>query len=172
MIDPPIRLMQNKTALSHHRQNWSMSTIKKLLVCLCIVSATATAINAACAEEIPVSAFASLPLIGNVRLSPDGLSIAYIQNIKGKSYLVTQRDNDKSKAILTTDNQKFYFSSLRWVNDQRLLIGVRFPDSRYGSQTTETRMLAVNRDGSELQADLLKSQFNSFNTRRHVPQLQ
>lgn len=147
-----------------------MHTIKKLLVCLCVVSATA--VSTAGADEIPLAAFASLPLISNASLSPDGLSTAYFQNIEGKSYLVTQNENGKPKAILTTDNQKFYFSRLRWVNNKRLLVGVRFPDFRYGSQTTETRMLAVNRDGSELQADLLKSQFDSFNARKHVPQLQ
>ncbi|WP_158559715.1 MULTISPECIES: S9 family peptidase [unclassified Herbaspirillum] len=144
-----------------------MHTIKKLVFCIFLVSAPL-----AFAEDIPLKAFASLPLIGSVRLSPDGLTTAYIQNVDGKSYLVTQSGGVKPKAILTTDNQKFYFSSLRWANDKRLLIGVRYPDRRYGSQSIETRMLAINSDGSNLNADLLRSQFDAFSNRKHVPQFQ
>ncbi|MFL9922854.1 S9 family peptidase [Herbaspirillum lusitanum] len=119
----------------------------------------------------PVAAFASLPLISSPIVSPDGLSIAYFQNQNGESYLVTQLPGKIKKTPLSTDNKKFYFNGLRWVNNQRLLVDVRYPFFRYGNETIETRMLAVNSDGSNLKGDLLGSAFD-FAQRKNVPQFQ
>jgi hypothetical protein len=50
------------------------------------------------------------------------------------------------------------------VTDERLIIGVAFPDRREGNgpggvETTETRLLSVNRDGNEIKTDLIPPAF-------------
>lgn len=144
-----------------------MHTIKKLVFCLCVLFSTFVF-----ADEIPLKAFASLPLVSNVQISPDGLATAYLQNVEGSTFLVSQVIGAKPKVILTADNQKFYLAGFQWVNSNRLLVSVRFPSQRYGNQSIETRMLAINRDASELQPNLLKSQFDTFYSNKHVPQFQ
>lgn len=119
-----------------------------------------------------MEAFASPPQVQQIKLSPDGKSLAYVLNQDGSSYLITQTgDGTKPRAVLVTDNKKYRFQDLRWVNNTRLLAGVLYPDYRYGRETTESRMLALNSDGSKLQGNLLESAYR-FDQRKHVPQYQ
>ena len=51
--------------------------------------------------------------------------------------------------VVSTDNREYIITWFRWVNDERLLVSVRFAATRDAiGFTIETRLLAVNRDGT------------------------
>ncbi|EJN09367.1 S9 family peptidase [Herbaspirillum sp. YR522] len=144
----------------------------KLLIYCALVLLPLTTSAAAAGDVPPVAAFAGLPQVQQIALSPDGRSLAYIQNVEGASYLVTQLPGASGpKTILKADNQKYRFYHFQWVNDRRLLASVLYPDYRGGSETNETRMLAIDSDGSHLQGNLLQSAYR-FSDYKHVPQYQ
>jgi dipeptidyl aminopeptidase/acylaminoacyl peptidase len=97
----------------------------------------------------PVERFASLPLLEQVRLSPDGQQIAALMNQQGRTLLITRPTvGGNPKVVLTTDNTEFKFNWARWVRNDRLLVSVRFASRRDFVGTVETRLLAVKSDGS------------------------
>ena len=101
------------------------------------------------ATRQPVERFASLPLLEQVRLSPDGQQIAALMNQQGRTLLITRPTaGGKPKVVLTTDNTQFNFKWARWVRNDRLLVSVRFASRRDFVGTVETRLLAVKADGS------------------------
>ncbi|WP_190303110.1 alpha/beta hydrolase family protein [Methylomonas rhizoryzae] len=123
--------------------------------------------------ELPLTAFAALPLIQNLALSPSGDYTAFIQNTEGHSALVTQdRSGRNSCVVLSTDNDKYHIRGFTWVNDRRLLVSVWYPDHAADLKFIQTRMFAVNLDGSELKSDLVEINIPSFAGRFHIPQFQ
>jgi dipeptidyl aminopeptidase/acylaminoacyl peptidase len=120
----------------------------------------------------PIRAFAALPLVDDMAVSPAGTHVAFTQNTDGVTYLVTRGlDDGRARILLATDNQRYRISWFRWVNDERLIVAARYPDRREQARTTETRLLAVNRDGSGLLGELIRIDGGS-GRRDHVPQLQ
>lgn len=100
------------------------------------------------ASRQPVERFASLPLLEQVRLSPDGQQISALMNQQGRTLLITRpTEGGKPKVVLTTDNTEFNFNWARWVRNDRLLVSVRFVSRRDFIGTVETRLLAVKSDG-------------------------
>jgi len=103
-----------------------------------------------------LESFARRPLMERVALSPDGRSIAAIVNNGSQSMLITRGfDGGEIQPVLSTDNLEFMFNWFRWVNNERLVISLRFPSQREAEymgivQTMETRLLAVNADGSQV----------------------
>lgn len=128
--------------------------------------------------RIPLTAFASLPQVETMALSPSGTYMAFLQNIDDKTYLVTTTHDGKSRRLLLeSDNKQYSLRWFQWVNDERLIIGVVVADVVYGLggpfRWTQTRLLAVNRDGSELKADLVMPSGDTRGlSREHIPQLQ
>lgn len=123
----------------------------------------------AVATEPSVEAFASLPSIEQPQLSPSGAYLAFINNAKGHSYLITQsRGGGDAKFLLTTDNQKYLFRRFRWVGDSHLLVSVVYPERGRGVLAPETRMISIRRQDAHLNARLGHSSFE----RKHVPQYQ
>jgi len=103
------------------------------------------------APALPVAAFARLPMISDMTLSPDGRRIAALLNEDDTTVLVTRVvDGTVLSTVLRTDNQRFHFSWVQWVNNERLLASVRFADRRDFVGTVETRLLSVRADGSGL----------------------
>ena len=121
-----------------------------------------------------VEAFASLPRIASIQLSPSGRHLAVLRHHEGKTYLDTQTVAGQDvHRVVTTGNQDYVISWFRWVNDERVLVSLRFPDSREGVDTQETRLLAVNRDGTQQNGNLLLvSSFPSIFGKKHFPQFQ
>ena len=122
----------------------------------------------------PVEAFASLPRIASIQLSPSGRHLTVLRHHEGKTYLDTQTvTGQDAHRIVTTDNQEYVITWFRWANDERVLVGVRFADSREGVDSQETRLLAVNRDGTQQNGNLLRvSSFPSIFGKKHFPQFQ
>jgi len=122
----------------------------------------------------PVEAFASLPRIASIQLSPSGRHLAVLRHHEGKTYLDTQTvSGQDAHRVVSTDNQEYVITWFRWTNDERLLASVRFADTREGVDSQETRLLAVNRDGTQQNGNLLRvSSFPSIFGKKHFPQFQ
>ncbi|HSB98063.1 MAG TPA: S9 family peptidase [Spongiibacteraceae bacterium] len=102
-------------------------------------------------ERLPVQAFASLPELQDIQLSPDGQKIAGLLNVAGNTLLFAREvTSDKLVPVVKTDNKKIAVNWFRWANNERILISARFPDRRYGVATMETRLMSVRYDGSKL----------------------
>lgn len=99
----------------------------------------------------PIEHFVSLPLLDDLALSPDGQRFAGLMNQGERTLLVVRAiDGNQPKVLLYTDNKTFQFHWLRWANDDRLLVSLRFPSRRYFVGTTETRLISLKSDGSGL----------------------
>lgn len=109
---------------------------------------------------VPLKAFASPPLIQTMALSPSGAYVASIQNVGTKTYLVTTTHDGKDlHRLFECDDSTYRMGWFQWINDDRLLLSVYVADvtpRRYFDlKWVQTRLLAINRDGSEFQANLI-----------------
>jgi dipeptidyl aminopeptidase/acylaminoacyl peptidase len=113
--------------------------------------AFAQAAEPAPAPRVPVEAFGQLPALTDVALAPDGRHTAGLLNDGERTVLVTREvAGGDVKQVMETDNLKFHFDGVHWVNDHRLVISVRFPAQRGFVGTEETRLFAVDADGGKL----------------------
>ncbi|MFO0720823.1 MAG: hypothetical protein U0319_08830 [Nitrospira sp.] len=123
---------------------------------------------------LPTAAFASLPRIESIQLSPSGRHLAVLRNHEGQTFLDTQAVTGQDvHRVVSTDNREYIITWFRWVNDERLLVSIRFAATRDGIDSIETRLMAVNRDGTEQTPNLFKqSSFPSIFGKKHFPQFQ
>lgn len=97
--------------------------------------------------RLPLASFASLPLLSNLALSPDGQQIAALLNEPNRTLLITRPVNGQQpRALLASDNQQFQFNWAHWVNNERLLVSIRFASRRQFVGTVETRLLSIKAD--------------------------
>lgn len=109
----------------------------------------ATAANSA--SEIPVGAFAQLPKMQEVSLSPDGTHIAYFYPQKGRSHIVIKSMINRDQApVVLPPVDKLIFTRVDWANNDRLLFVGEYYSQRNGTETTETRLGSITKDGQEL----------------------
>jgi dipeptidyl aminopeptidase/acylaminoacyl peptidase len=108
------------------------------------------ALTAAAVEKLPVEAFASLPALQDLQLSPDGKRFAALLNIGAHSVLIT-RDvaGATANAVAKTDNKRVAVNWFRWLNNDRIAVSLRYADRRYGVATMETRLMSYRYDGSD-----------------------
>lgn len=128
------------------------------------------AADGANAPVLPSEHFLRRPLMESVRLSPDGMKLAAIINSGSNSLLVTRAAAGGAiVTVMHTDNLEFLFNGFQWVNNDRLVISLRYPYQRAipGSMkvvpTMETRLLAADADGSNV-INVLKSKGLSGST--------
>ena len=108
-------------------------------------------LHAGAAEPLPLDAFAALPMVEQVVLSPDGQRFAALVNA-GDLTVLAVRDLAGSTALsplLKTDNRQFRFRWIRWANNERLLVSVAYPSRRGWVDVAETRLISIKRDGSD-----------------------
>jgi len=122
----------------------------------------------------PTSAFAALPRIESIQLSPSGRHLAVLRNHEGQTVLDTHTlAGQDVHRVVSTDNREYIITWFRWVNDERLLVSLRFAATPDAIDTIETRVMAVNRDGTEPVPNLFKqSSFPSMFGKKHFPQFQ
>ncbi|MET0335959.1 MAG: S9 family peptidase [Rhizobacter sp.] len=137
-----------------------------LWIAACCFAVGSTSVSAAAPAKTarqPVERFARLPFLSQVTISPDGQRIAALMNRDGNTVLITRPLGraDATKGLLTTDNQKFYFNWIHWVNDERLLVSLRFASRRGFVGTVETRLLSIKADGSGGVVNLVQGQRSS-----------
>lgn len=102
-------------------------------------------------SPLPLEAFADLPMVSSVKLSPDGQRFAALVN-SGDNTVLAVRDvvgNPSMKPLLRTDNKQFRFSWIRWVNDERVVVSIAFPSRRGWTEVSETRLVSISRNGGE-----------------------
>ncbi|MBP8116990.1 MAG: hypothetical protein KAY09_04590, partial [Nitrospira sp.] len=122
----------------------------------------------------PTEAFSSLPRIASIQLSPSGRHLAVLRHYEGKTSLETQTvSGQESHRAVITDDQESVITWFRWVNDERLLVSIQFAATRDTIDSVETRLMAVNRDGTQQTPNLFKqAPFLSIFGKKHFPQMQ
>lgn len=101
-------------------------------------------------QALPVRAFSALPKLGEVKLSPDGKRLIFMQNVEDQTFIVAlDLDSGEKKFISMTDNVTTKFRYAEWANNQIVLFSISFTHYRYRIPTVETRLFAGKVDGSE-----------------------
>lgn len=104
-------------------------------------------------ELLPVEAFGNLPKTKQLKLSPNGKSLAFIREHQGQTLIgIVDLAKGGSRYIVRTDNQRFKIGWYRWANDQTLLISSDYPVSQRGVKYTETRLMKIRiEEGAEIE---------------------
>ncbi|MFQ5534326.1 MAG: alpha/beta fold hydrolase [Sphingomonadales bacterium] len=97
---------------------------------------------------IPVEAFAQLPQVSAPAFSPDGKYLAMIRSINGRRHVVIQPSNGQGKTAAIPPVDKLEIDWFAWANNDRLIVSIKFEGVRQAVPTVETRLIAVNKDGS------------------------
>jgi dipeptidyl aminopeptidase/acylaminoacyl peptidase len=103
---------------------------------------------AADAMKPPLSSFSRIPAFSRVRLSPNGLQVAYIQNYPSPHNLavltVYNPKTTKSKLVLKSDNKAIKINWFRWANEEILIVSARFEASNRHVKYFETRLMSID----------------------------
>ena len=122
---------------------------------ICIFSAAVVAAahlpGAAAPVPPPAEAFGKLPEIAEVRLSPSGGHCAALRMDGGKPYLAVRdlaKHNEPSRFIELEVSKKLEekVSAIQWLSDEVIGVVLEFEGDRFGTPTTETRLIALARD--------------------------
>lgn len=101
--------------------------------------------------QLPIEAFAHLPLTESLMLSPDGQRVAAFVNQSDRTLLVTRPiDAEESTPVLTTQDKDLRFRWARWVSNERLLVSMSYASKRFDVGIVETRLVSIRFDGSGL----------------------
>ncbi len=125
-------------------------------------------------SPLTVQDFSSLPDIENVKLSPDGRHVVYRSRVDSEGlqgYLINVRslDSGKDNIVFYGTNDKLRLMWIAWANDRSLMISVSFPEMRYGTPTTETRLLILDIKTKKYHNALSHGAYRRFT---HSPQFQ
>lgn len=97
----------------------------------------------------PIAAFAHLPAMSFPQLSPNGAHILNLAPIDGRNRVFVRTLKDGTVGAPKEVHMDGVPASwATWVNDRRILVGVRFPGQRGNIPTVETRLLAIDLDGT------------------------
>ncbi|PHS13822.1 MAG: S9 family peptidase [Kangiella sp.] len=145
-----------------------LKIIKSSLIVLLIVGFTQNILNA---KELPVEVFANLPETVDADLSPDGTKLAMWVNLpSGEEMLISQDfKTGKITPILEAkgSGKKIYW--FRWVNNNQVLVSVRFYSQYFSKVVANTRLLVVDYDGKNLKSIFTKSDFSRVD---YMPNIQ
>lgn len=120
---------------------------------------------------LPTEAYAHVPQVTKLVLSPDGQRIAALLHIEDKSYLATRRVEDPDfKPILETDNKRFRISWAGWVGNERLVFSTNYPSRRGYTESIETRLLSISWTGAGEVVNLVRQ--SPFESHRWPAQYQ
>lgn len=120
-----------------------------VIVTACAVATVMLATESIAAPETrpPVSVFAKLPRYHSAQLSPDGSHLAYLTSVDGRKHLVIQRADAQGPVEVIPPVKEADIRWFRWANPERLLISYEFMFERFLSETPETRLVSITRDG-------------------------
>jgi dipeptidyl aminopeptidase/acylaminoacyl peptidase len=126
-------------------------------------------------KELPVESFSQLPSYIRPSLSPSGNKIAFIRNYQSPEIaLLTTVDllTGKKQHIVKSDNEERKIRWFTWVNEKTLIVSIVFASKRYRTDTTETRLLAIDIDGGKpVQRQVVKTKRGMYDD-GHVSQFQ
>lgn len=107
------------------------------------------------AERLPLEAFASLPDVQHMSLSPDGRHLAStirveLEEMSGRSVNIVDLETGEKTFPLSADNEKYVITWMRWASNEHLLVGAMYPEVRYNPQARfkasgrETTLMTIN----------------------------
>lgn len=106
-------------------------------------SPSSAAVTDAPPPRIPAAQFARRPSFWDAKLSPDGSMFSFMRNGKeGTMFVVTETVSGKVMRSFVTDpldELEWY----RWVNNDKLLLGVSTPGKYFGEDARYTRIVLV-----------------------------
>lgn len=126
------------------------------------------------AKELPITSFSQLPSISNPNLSPNGQQIAQIENYLEPELSVLSTLNlatGEKKYLVKSDNEKVKINWFTWANEKTLIVSVRFASKIRTVSFTETRLLAIDIDGKEVEQRNLIRPKDSRDS-KHISQFQ
>ncbi len=130
------------------RQIFSALSTRRFFVAFIIMtSVMSVAAKTPSAPEVPLELFYNDPLVKNVKLSPDGTHLLAFKSVGGETALmVMEIATGKIFYPTKTDNKKFKFNWVRWANNDRLLLSLRFSTLAYDgkSQYNVSRLLSMD----------------------------
>ena len=104
-------------------------------------------------SDIPAEAFAALPQADNLKQSPNGDKVAYMSSVQGRKVIIFQ-NTDGSNRYIQPPIGKADLSEFYWANNNRLLMVYEMTEIRneyLSFRNTESRLAAVNADGSDFE---------------------
>ncbi len=131
-----------------------------VLFCLSFGFVFASVSNALAAKA-PVTAFGQLPSHAGLEISPDGRYLAALRENGGRYVVIIYDLMDLNKKAYAVGSEKADATWVEWASANRLLVSLRFPARRFGTPTTETRLVAVNADGSNMK-EMVKQRRNEI----------
>ena len=102
-------------------------------------------------DAVPAEVFASLPLIDDPKLSPDGTKLAGKIAVKGKQMLLVQSLFGQSKPAALAQG-KLDINWWNWVNDDWLVVGAGDDITLYGEDRYATTIYGVSADMKKVNA--------------------
>lgn len=99
---------------------------------------------------VPIEVFAQLPMVSGAELSPDGRFFAYFRPVEGRRHLVVQPIQSTDRPFVLPPLAKLEFSWLRWANEERIVFSMAYSGKRGTTETTETRLLSMRYDATDL----------------------
>lgn len=117
------------------------------------------------ADKLPVEAFGALPAAYQVKLSPDGQKIAYMENSQGQKSLVTMDLNSgEKKYLIQAGNQNFEPDFYHWANNKMILVSAHY---HHAVRAAKSKLLKLHVNGSLPPEPVLK-----LRRKDRVPQFQ
>lgn len=117
------------------------------VVLLLLIPVMAAAEKSPPSTEVPLKLFYNDPLVKNVKLSPDGTHLLAFKSVGEETALmVMEIATGKIFYPTKTDNKKFKFNWVRWANNDRLLLSLRFSTLAYDgkSKYNVSRLLSMD----------------------------
>jgi dipeptidyl aminopeptidase/acylaminoacyl peptidase len=168
-LDPKQQALHNQEAIELPKSGvrGELSIMMRMNLCprvLCVTAlmlAGSSLLQAEDAKPFDAAvAFGSRVDIQSLRLSPDGMSVAFVTPIPGQgavAYTQSLVPGAKAKVAFYTDGKPFRLQGCNWVSNDRLVCAVFGIVQGHGNFTSAgllpvTRLMAVNADGTKPQA--------------------
>ena len=102
-------------------------------------------------EQIPTDVFGSPPLVGTVKISPNGTKIAIFATMDNGDSAILVRDltkNEPLRPIVSSDNKSLKLLGYYWFSEDIILARAWLSADYFNTKIDYTKLLRVNVDGS------------------------
>lgn len=114
-------------------------------LCLLLICITFPLSLFAQTPKLPVSAFANLPDVKNVSLSPDGTKLASVVRVDddkiGHVVSITDLDSNNSTYPISIEKPEYRVQYLRWANNRYLLVAIYYQENFFRRDIYQTRLM-------------------------------
>ena len=144
--------------------------MKLLKILVSIIMLTSSYVYA---QKITLEDIVSIPDVSDIALAPNGKHISYMVRVdtetkKGVLIVLYNTETAENKQLAFSENEKYVVTDILWGNNDILLFKAKFPASRYGTPTTETRLLKINIHTGKMEGVLSRSILKKMN---YVPNI-